>query len=171
VISSCAIGKEREVIARGSNFGDASMLFFNGAVLPSTLLSQESIAFIVPPVPGGLHHVQVRNAPENGTVQLNLSVETQPEIGQVSVGSEYVNYYELIISGKNFNQNSSVYVDGMQIGGRGGQDMAEREKLIYVDCSKLIYQRHPYSPVNKDFRLQIVNPGGEASQVITVTAP
>jgi hypothetical protein len=59
----------------------------------------------------------------------------------------------------------------MQIGGRGGQDMAEREKLIYVDCSKLIYQRHPYSPVNKDFRLQIVNPGGEASQVITVTAP
>ncbi|GAC1448316.1 MAG: hypothetical protein PVSMB11_09820 [Desulfuromonadaceae bacterium] len=59
----------------------------------------------------------------------------------------------------------------MQIGGRGGQDMAEREKLIYIDCTKLIYQRYPYSPVNKDFRLQVVNPGGEGSQVITVTAP
>ena len=170
-ISSCAAGKDREVIARGSNFGDSSMLFFDGAALTSSLLSPESISFNVPSVPGGLHQVQVKNAPENSSVQLNLAVETRPEIGQVTVGDEHVNYYELIISGRNFNQNSSVYVDGMQIGGRGGQDMAEREKLIYVDCTRLIYQRHPYSPVNKDFRLQIVNSGGEGSQVITITAP
>jgi hypothetical protein len=170
-ISSCAAGKEREVIARGSNFGETSMLFFDGAALGSTLISQESISFTVPTAPGGIHQVQVKNAPENSSVPLTLSVETRPEIGQVTVGSEHVNFYELIITGSNFNQNSSVYVDGMQIGGRGGQDMAEREKLIYIDCTKLIYQRHPYSPVNKDFRLQIVNPGGEGSQVITVTAP
>ncbi|NTW99462.1 MAG: transcription factor, partial [Geobacteraceae bacterium] len=170
-ISSCAAGKEREVIARGGNFGGTSMLFFDGAALTSTLLSTESISFIVPAVSGGLHQVQVKNAPENSSVQLNLAVETRPEIGQVTVGDEHVNYYELVISGRNFNQNSSVYVDGMQIGGRGGQDMVEREKLIYVDCAKLIYQRHPYSPVTKDFRLQVVNPGGEGSQVITVTAP
>lgn len=171
MISSCATGKEREVIARGSNFSDGAMLFFNGAALVSSILSPESISFKVPPVAGGLHQIQVKNSPENSTVPLTLTVETRPEIGQVTVGNEYVNYYELIISGKNFNQNSSVYVDGVQIGGRGGQDMAEREKLIYSDCTKLIYQRHPYSPVNKDFRLQVVNSGGEGSQVITVTAP
>lgn len=170
-ISSCAVGKEREVIARGGNFGDGSLLFFNGAALISTILSPESISFIVPPVAGGLHQIQVKNSPDNSSVPLTLTVETRPEIGQVTVGNEHVNYYELIISGKNFNQNSSVYVDGVQIGGRGGQDMTEREKLIYVDCTKLVYQRHPYSPVNKDFRLQVVNPGGEGSQVITVTAP
>ncbi len=171
VISSCAAGKEREVIARGSNFGGSTMLFFNGAALGSTLLSPESISFSVPAVPGGIYQVLVKNAPENSSVPLTLAVETRPEIGQVTVGNEHVNFYELIISGRNFNQNSSVYVDGMQIGGRGGQDMAEREKLLYVDCTKLIYQRYPYSPVNKDFRLQVVNPGGEGSQVITVTAP
>jgi len=171
VISSCAAGKEREVIARGGNYGAASMLFFDGAALTSTLLSPESISFTVPAVPGGIHQVQVRNSPENSSVPLTLSVETMPEIGLVTVGNEHVNFYELIITGKNFNQNSSVYVDGIQIGGRGGQDMTEREKLIYIDCSKLIYQRHPYSPVNKDFRLQVVNTGGEGSQVITVTAP
>lgn len=171
VISSCAAGRDREVIARGSNYAAASMLFFDGAVLTSTLLSPESISFTVPAVPGGIHQVQVKNSPENSSVPLTLSVETRPEIGQVTVGNEYVNFYELIITGKNFNQNSSVYVDGLQIGGRGGQDMAEREKLIYIDCTKLIYQRYPYSPVNKDFRLQIVNAGGEGSQVITVTAP
>jgi hypothetical protein len=170
-ISSCAVGKEREVIARGSNFSTTSMLFFDGAMLPSTLSSSESIFFNVPAVPGGLHQVLVKNAPEISSVPLTFVVETRPEIGQVIVGNEHVNLYELIINGRNFNQNSSLYVDGVQIGGRGGQDMAEREKLIYVDCTKLIYQRHPFSPVNKDFRLQVVNTGGEGSQVINVTAP
>lgn len=170
-MSFCASGKEREVIAKGNNFGEMSLLFFDGAAVSSTLTSPESVSFAVPPVSGGLHQVVVKNSPDNSSVPLTLVVETKPEIGQVTVGSEYVNYYELLITGRNFTQNSSIYVDGIQIGGRGGQDMAEREKLIYIDCTKLIYQRHPYSPVNKDFRLQIVNPGGEGSQVITVAAP
>ena len=170
-ISICAAGKEREVIASGSHFGATTMLFFNGAVLGSTLVTAESISFTVPTVPGGLYHVHVKNSPENSSVSLILAVETRPEIAYVTVGSEHVNYYELIISGTNFNHNSSLYVDGVQLGGRGGQDMVDREKLIYVDCTKLIYQRHPYSPVNKDFRLQVVNAGGEGSQVITVSAP
>ncbi len=170
-ISSCASGRERDIIARGSNFTDSSLLFFNGAALPATILSPESISFSVPVIPGGLHHVQVKNGPDTSSVPLNFVVETRPEIGQVTIGTEHVNSYELIISGRNFNQNSSLYVDGMQIGGRGGQDITDREKLNYVDCSKLIYQRHPYSPVNKDFRLQVVNSGGEGSQVITVSAP
>ena len=170
-ISFCAFGKEREVTARGMNFTDSSQLFLDGAALTSTLASPETISFSVPTVPGGLHQVVVKNAPENSSVPLTLVVETRPEISQVTVGNEFVNYYELIVSGRNFSQNSSMYVDGIQIGGRGGQDLSDREKLIYNDCTKMIYQRHPYSPVNKDFRLQIVNPGGEGSQVITVTAP
>ncbi len=170
-ISYCAVGKEREVLAIGNNFGESTMLFFDGAVLGKTLVSPESVSFVVPSVSGGLHQVQIKNSPDNSSVPLNLAIETKPEIGQVTVGNEHVNFYELIITGRNFTLNSSVYVDGVQIGGRGGQDMAEREKLIYIDCTKMIYQRHPYSPVNKDFRFQVVNPGGEGSQVITVTAP
>ena len=170
-ISYCAVGKEREVIASGTNFGESTIIFFDGAALGKTLVSPESVSFVVPSVSGGLHQVQIKNSPDNSSVPLNLAIETRPEIGQVTVGNEHVNFYELIITGRNFTLNSSVYVDGVQIGGRGGQDMAEREKLIYIDCTKLIYQRHPYSPVNKDFRFQVVNPGGEGSQVITVTAP
>jgi hypothetical protein len=170
-ISSCAAGREREVTARGSNFTDASLLFFDGAAIGSALLSPETISFTVPNVAGGLHQIQVKNSPENSSVPQTLVVETKPEISQTTIGAEYVNYYELIITGKNFTQNSSVHVDGLQIGGRGGQDLSEREKLIYVDCTKLIYQRHPYSTVKKDFRLQVVNGSGEASRMITVTAP
>ena len=57
------------------------------------------------------------------------------------------------------------------IGGKGGQEMVERDKLIFVDCTRMIYQRHPYSSTNKDFRIQVLNQGGEGSQVVNVTAP
>ena len=100
-----------------------------------------------------------------------LTIETKPEVNQFTVGNEFVNYYELIIEGKNFQQNSSIYVDGQRIGGRGGQEVTERERLIFIDCNRLIYQRFPYSPVKKDFRIQVINPGGEGSQVVNVTEP
>lgn len=170
VISSCAQGAEREVTARGQNFIESSQLVFDGAVLKSRYLSSDMLTFTVPNVAGGLHQVLVRNSPDNATVAQGLMIETRPEIAQVMIGSQYVNYYELVIVGRNFQQNSSVYVDGQKIGGQG-QDLAEREKLIYVDCTKLIYQRHPFSPVDKDFRVMVMNPGGEASQVINVSAP
>jgi hypothetical protein len=171
VINSCAQGAEREVTARGQNFVENSQIVFDGAVLKSRSLSSDSIVFSVPQVAGGLHQVVVRNSPENASVAQGLLIETKPEIEQVMIGSRYVNYYELVIVGKNFQQASGVYVDGNKIGGQGGQNLAEREKLIYVDCTKLIYQRHPYSTVNKDFTIMVVNPSGEASQTINVTAP
>ena len=170
-ISSCSQGGDREVTALGQNFLETSQLVFDGAVLRSRNASSEALTFRVPNVAGGLHQVLVKNTPDNGTMPLGLIIETKPEISQVMIGNQYVEYYELVIAGKNFQQNSSIYVDGQKIGGNGGQDLAEREKLIYVDCTKLIYQRHPYSPVDKDFRVMIMNPGGEASQTINVTAP
>jgi hypothetical protein len=171
VVSSCAQGADREVTARGQNFLESSQLVFDGAVLKSRYASSEALTFGVPHIAGGLHQVVVRNSPENSTVALGLMIETRPEIVQVMIGSQYVNYYELAVVGRNFQQNSSVYVDGQKIGGHGGQDLAEREKLIYVDCTRLIYERHPFSPVDKDFRIMVMNPGGEVSQTINVTAP
>jgi hypothetical protein len=170
-ISSCTQGFDREVTARGQNFIEKSQLVFDGAVLRSRFVSAEAISFSVPQVSGGLHQVVVSNSPDNSTVAMGLMVETKPEIVQVMIGSQYVNYYELVIVGRNFQQNSSIYVDGQKIGGHGGQDLAEREKLVYVDCTKLVYQRYPFSPVDKDFHILVMNPGGETSQTINVTAP
>jgi hypothetical protein len=170
-ISSCSQGREREITALGQNFTASSLLLFDGGVIRSRVTSSDTIVFNVPQVAGGLHQVMVRNAPENTSVPVALTIESKPEIDQVSVGNEHVNYYDLIIDGRNFQQNSSIYVEGQRIGGRGGQEVSEREKVIFVDCTRLIYQRYPYSPVNKDFRIQVVNPGNEASQVVNVTAP
>jgi hypothetical protein len=171
LISSCAQGADREVTALGRNFIETSQIVFDGSVLKGRFISNEALTFSVPNVAGGLHQVVVRNTPENGSEALGLMIETRPDIAQVMIGSQHVNYYDLVIVGRNFQQNSSIYVDGQKIGGNGGQDLAEREKLIYVDCTKLVYQRYPFSPVNKDFRILVMNPGGEASPAINVNAP
>lgn len=170
-INSCAEGREREITVTGQNFNENTMLLLDGAVIRSRFISSETIVFNMPQVPGGLHQIMVKNTPDNASVPMALTIETKPEISQVSVGSEFVNYYELIIEGRNFQQNSSIYVDGQRVGGRGGQEVTERERLIYIDCTKLIYQRFPYSPVKKDFRIHVINPGGEGSQVVNVTGP
>lgn len=170
-IDSCVQGREREVTANGHNFSDKTTLYFDGSAIRSRLVSSEAIAFKVPQVPGGLHQIVVKNSPESSSAPHGLSINTRPEISQVSIGNIYVNYYELNIDGKNFNQSSSIYVDGQRIGGKDNIQPSEREKLIYIDCTRLIYQRYPYSPVNKDFRVQVVNQEGQGSQVINVTAP
>jgi len=139
--------------------------------LRNRYLSPEALSFNIPQVPGGLHQVVVSNAPDNVSVAMGLMIETNPEIVQVLIGNQYVNYYELVIVGRNFQQNSSLNVDGQKIGGFGGQDLGNRENLVYVDCNKLIYERHPYSQVDKDFRIIVNNPGGESSQIVTITAP
>jgi len=170
-ILACAQGEEREVVAYGQNFNDKSLLFFDGAGIRSHLISSESISFRVPQIAGGLHPVMVKNSPENSSIALALTIETKPAIDRITIGDDHVSYYELIIDGKNFQQNSSVYVDGQRVGGRGGQEISEREQLIYVDCTRLIYQRHPYSKESKEFHIQVVNQGGEESQMVSVNAP
>ena len=170
-VTTCAQGANRDVTANGKNFSEKASLLFDGAVITSRVLSQEQILFSVPQATGGLHQVVVKNDLENGSLPLTMTLETRPQIHQVSIGNEFVNYYELNIYGINFQQNSAIYVDGQRIGGKGGQEMGEREKLIFIDCTRLVYQRYPYSSTNKDFRLQVVNQGGEGSHVVNVTAP
>lgn len=170
-LDSCSQGKAREVSAVGEHFNEKSLLLFDGAVIKSRFVSAENLVFSVPQVTGGQHQVMVRNGSDNASVTMALSIDTKPEINQVTVGNDYVNYYELVIDGKNFQQNSALYVDGQRIGGHGGQAAAERDRLVYQDCTRLVYLRYPYSPVNKDFRIQVMNPGNEASQMVNVTAP
>lgn len=170
-ISSCSRGKEREVLVQGRNFSENSLLLFDGAGIRSRFVSPELLSFTVPQTPGGLHQVVVKNPPDTASQALALVIETRPEITQITRGSEHVSDYELIISGKNFQQGAALYVNGERVGGRGAEGGGGREKLIYRDCSSLTYQRHPYSQVDKELQIHLVNPDGESSQVVNVTAP
>jgi len=184
-IPFCATGKEREVTVIGSNFRKGAMVLFDGTAVRSRFISSDSIAFTVPQIKGGLHQVQVKNTDETVSGALGLLIDTKPEISGVSRGEESVNYYNLVIEGRNFLQNSTVVVmeeRNYELTGQspivdvrrlssGASGGAERERVNYVSCNRIIYQRYPYSPAIKSFQVQVVNPGGEESATLSVSAP
>jgi hypothetical protein len=169
-VSTCATGRDREVILSGSFFQNGARILLDGAAIATRFISPSALAFLAPQLPAGMHQVQVRNPSDTFSGNLALFMDSKPEILGVSVGSEYVSYYELMITGKNFQQTSTLVVDGNRIG-TGKQVVGEREQLVFLGCGQLLYQRHPYDPTPKDIRLQVVNQNGEESGVFTISAP
>ncbi|NJD92404.1 MAG: transcription factor [Geobacter sp.] len=168
-ISFCAAPEERQVSIRGKNFLEGAKVLFDGAVIKGNRISSEEMTFTAPQVPGGLHQVQVRNQEETNSTAAGLLITSRPEIHGVTQGNNYVNYYELLIEGENFQQGSSLYVDGKKISGQ--LLPGERDRLYFNDCRRLTYQRYPYDPAAKSFQLIVVNPNGEESSKFSVTAP
>jgi hypothetical protein len=185
-VYSCGAESERTVSVAGRNFRSGSQLLFDGAAIRSRLNSTESISFIAPQVAGGLHQIQVRSPDGTLSGTLGLMIDAKPTITSVYSGDEYVNYYNLVIEGKNFQQNSEVVImeekslelSGQQLavdvkrlrsGMNGG--VTERDRVVFVNCNKIVYQRFPYSNVTKNFKVQVLNPGSGESDVISVSAP
>ena len=111
---------------------------------------------------------------------------TRPEIRSVSQGTNYVNYYNLNIDGRNFQQGSTVVVmeekslelvgqqmavDVKRLQSGMGAAGAERDRVIFSNCNRMVYQRSPYSSVPKNFKVQVLNPDGAESAVVSVSAP
>lgn len=168
-ISFCSGSDERQITIKGKNFLEGAKVLFDGAVIKGSRNSSEEMIFTAPQVPGGLHQIQVRNLEETVSTAAGLLITSRPEILAVTQGSDYVNYYELIIEGENFQQGSSLYVDGKKI---TGQLMpGERDRINFNGCRKLTYQRYPFDPSAKSFQMMVVNPNGEESSRFSVTAP
>jgi hypothetical protein len=179
-VDVCSPSGERLVTITGRNFQAESRVLFNGAAVRSSFGSPQALSFIVPPVQAGLHQIQVKNAEETVTTPVTLVVRGTPEVFSVVRGESSVNYYNLVIEGRNFQPGATLSIEesGLQLGlnAGGGKRIragatGERDMLIYVDCSKLVYQRYPVDPTDKDLRLQVINPGGETSSVVQVSAP
>lgn len=169
-VPSCTTTGRRDVTISGKNFLEGAQVLFDGAGIRSRFFSAESMGFTVPGVRGGIHQVQVRNPEETVSSPLALLIDTRPEISGITPGADFVNYYEITIEGRNFQQGSQLVVDGERISA-GTPVAGNRDRLIYMDCTQLIYQRHPTDSTPRTLRLQVVNPGSEESPVITVSTP
>jgi hypothetical protein len=169
-IYACDSGGAREVQVTGKNFQRGSMIMFDGAAIRSRFMSPEAISFTAPDVQAGLHQIQVKNPGDTYSTVMALFIDAKPEILGISQNGEYVNSYNLIINGRNFLPNSSLIVDGNRLSGLASTP-AGKEKMIYIDCTQIIYERYPYDTTPKNIRLQILNPNGESSSVVQITAP
>jgi hypothetical protein len=169
-ISTCASGKDREVVLSGANFQNGTRVLLDGAAISTRLISASALSFLAPQLGPGLHQVQVLNPPEALSGTLALFLDSRPEILGVTVGNEYVSYYELIVSGKNFQQTSVLMADGARVGSRSPA-VGDRDQLVYQGCNQILYQRHPYDPSPKEMKLQVVNQNGEESNLFSISAP
>jgi hypothetical protein len=169
-ISLCQSDGDRKIIVKGKNFLEGARLLFDGAIIKGSRISAEEMSFLTPPVPGGLHQVQVRNPEEGLSTAVALLITSKPEIRNVIQGNDYVNYYELNIEGTNFQNGSMLIVEGRKILS-GQPNPGDRDRLVYTSCNRLTYQRYPYDPSIKSFQMIIVNPNGEESSTFTVSAP
>ena len=185
-IYACSAGRERQVVVSGHNFRDGSQVLFDGAGIKGRYISPESVSFIVPQVSGGLHQVQVRNTDGSTSGVLGLMIDAKPEISSVTRGEEYVTYYNLNVDGRNFQQGSTLVVmeektldvvspqlavDVKRLQSGGNSAGFERDRVVYLNCNRFIYQRTPYSSVPKNFKVQVLNPDGSESAVVSVSAP
>lgn len=183
---ACSADKDREVVITGRNFREKSQVLLDGAAMRGKFISPETFSFTVPRIGAGLHQVQIRN--QEGTLSgaQGLLIDARPEIDNITKSDEYVNYYNMIIDGRNFQQDSTVVISeerDLELTGMqqpvvdvkrlrsGTANATEKERAIFVNCGQLIYQRFPYSSTLKNFRVQVINPGGEESSVIQVSAP
>ena len=149
-IFACTPNEEREVQISGENFLKGSQVLLDGAVIRSRFESTESISVHIPQIVGGLHAVQVQNPGGTLSSSLALFIDSKPEITSVIQGEDYVNYYNLIIEGRNLQSNSTVVVEGKSMT-PASLNLSDREKVIYVDCNRIIYQRYPYDSAVKSF--------------------
>jgi hypothetical protein len=169
-IISCSSGSDRQVHIVGRNFQENSQVLFDGAVIKSRFESSESISAPIPPVAGGLHTIQVSSPGGTLSSVMALIIDSKPLITSVTQGESYVNYYNLIIEGQNFKSNSMLVVDGKSMSASSVNPFS-REKVRFVDCTRIIYERHPYDSDVKSFDVQVINATGEESPVFQVSAP
>jgi len=165
-----ACSDQREVTIVGKNFVEGGSVLLDGAIIRSRFNSAESMTATIPSIGGGLHHLQVKNPDESISTSMAFVIESRPEISSITTGAQDVTFYELLIRGNNFQQGSTVVVDGRRVG-TGSPQPGDRDRLIYMDCQLLIYQRYPVTSTPRELRIQVVNPSGEQSTTHTISAP
>ena len=192
VIDICSIDSEAEVQVNGRNFMPGAEIMVNNKLVPSHVISPTTLEALLPEFQQpGVYGVMVRNPDGAISLPYSLSVSSIPEIYSVERGADFVTYYEIIIHGKNFLFNSIMVLQESESGspartyqqfsfvprsdapaeGDGRTIAPQSDRLIFVDCQTLIYQRHPYSYQNKELGLQIFNPDGGNTGLFYVSLP
>ncbi len=173
-LDSCTFTGDRQISVSGQGFLPGAQLLLDNAALPIEKFSDSEIVFTLPTVKPGLHHVQVINPDNQRSLTHALFLSSTPEITAVLSGADNVVSYELIVQGKNFLADSRLTANGSAVGkalGNISADGSVRESMRYVDCTTLIYTRRPFLREARELSVQVINPGGEQSNVYQLTTP
>ncbi len=169
-IDICSLTGERRITIEGRNFNAEAQVLLDDAAIQPQQVTSEQIILQVPELDGGRHLLQVVNPDGSRTLPQTLRVNSIPEIHSVSSGEDHVNFYQVILTGKNFQYDSHLRVNGRRVE-KATQQRPGADSFEYVDCTTLIYSRYPVSRELRRISLQVINPGGEQSPIFHATMP
>lgn len=173
-LDSCAAASERQVTVSGNSFRSGANLLVDNTSIAIDELGATEITLILPVLKPGLHQVQVVNPDNQRSLAYGLFISSTPELMTVETGDDRVSDYDLILKGKNFLFNSQLTANGVTVGKTLDPSISEwspRGMMRYVDCNTLIYTRRPFLRDVREISLQVINPGGEQSNVYQLTTP
>ena len=189
-IDTCAPLGDNEVTVQGRHFQPGATLLLDGKTMASSQSGSEAISFTPPPLSSGVYGIQVANPNGGRSIPHSLYVNDIPEIHNVYTEEEFVNYYQLVIEGKNFFFNSTLLINEFPVGvfdrppeqrvirsqsATSDPDKrpapSQSDNVRFVDCGTLIYNRYPYSSQPKSVSLKIINPDGKTSSTWDLSIP
>lgn len=169
-LEECSEDFERQITISGRGFAAGAQVLVNQAAVPSTSVSPERIIVTLPELKSGLHRIQIANPSGKQSLAHNVQISGIPEITSAVMGADQINYYELILMGRNFKFGSRLLVNGEMIRDLAGQRPGS-EYVQVVDCRTLHYMRYPVTREPRSVTLQIINPDGAQSAPFSVTIP
>jgi len=188
-IDECSDASGNSITLHGRNLLPESRLLINGLAVPFEWHNDGELAFTSPTLTAGVYGVEVVNPDGRKSLPQSLAFSNVPEIFSVDRGDDFVNYYQLVIHGKNFFQRSLLVVSEYPSGasdqpprqraviGQGLQTQHQQgarlrqEVVYYQDCQTLIYNRYPLSSDARRLVLWVTNPDGKQTPAFELTAP
>jgi len=191
-VDACGTSSDQTIRVHGRHFLPGASLLLDGVTVATDFRDSGTLEFRIPStLKAGVHGVQVRNPGGKASLPRSLWVNDIPVLESVERGEDYVNHYEIILRGKNFYYNSILTISQPdsdlpniahrpltlnayrreEFGDSGSAFQPTPDRLLYVDCQTMVYQRYPSSNQDKRLIFQITNPDGKQSEPMEVFLP
>jgi hypothetical protein len=190
-IDVCYLEDGQRIEVSGHNFLPEAVLLVNDMVVPTNVVEPTRIearlqGFRQP----GVYGVLVRNPDDATSLPHSLWINSIPDIDSIEQGDEFLDYYEVIIHGKNFLPNSILVVkepeDSMtgqfyrqfsfvarnrDASGGVSAITPQKDRLVFLDCQTLIYYRYPAVNQKKSLGFMVLNPDGNKTDLYYADLP
>jgi IPT/TIG domain len=157
-----------EIVLHGQHIGPTTQVLLNEGSLPVKSRSASSITFLLPKVTAGLQRIQLVNQNGQRSLPANLEVSDQPRLDELEIGGDQVLSYQIRILGVNFSPQSKLLVNGAAVINHPGLLKEGDDRVSYLNCSTLLYQRYPLSGQAQDLEFQVHNPDGQVSNSLSL---
>lgn len=169
-VTLCQQDADDQILVRGRHFGPGARVLLNDTTLPVGERDSESLGVRLPSLASGVHRIAVINPDGQKSLAATLEVIAEPRLDQLLIGGDQVVSYPIRILGTNFTPQSRLLVNGVPVSNRAPPLEEGDDRVSYLDCTTLLYQRYPLTGQPRELSFQVLNPDGRVSNRLSITA-